>query len=197
MSGDDLTIALFLFGTAIAFGLTAVTLAGWTNRALVVSLFGVAAVLFICSIFWPVIGENWIGLKRFFQALIANYFGFRAIGLIIFLMFCFDFAIKIGWISIDRYSTIIHKSVKSGADRIGADRIEERVFVDVTPAYLIGLLKDRLEIHGQKLVEPYIGKWLVVTGYVNDVIDYDSVITVIIRLDQLKYSRFYLTATTF
>lgn len=61
MSGDDLTIALFLFGTAIAFGLTAVTLAGWTNRALVVSLFGVAAILFVCAIFWPTIGENLVG----------------------------------------------------------------------------------------------------------------------------------------
>jgi hypothetical protein len=99
MSGDDLTIALFLSGTAIAFGLTAVTLAGWTNRALVVSLFSAAFILFVCAIFWPTIGENWVGLRIFLHDLIANYFGFRAVGLVVFFMFCFDFARNIGWIS--------------------------------------------------------------------------------------------------
>jgi hypothetical protein len=59
---------------------------------------------------------------------------------------------------------LFHKSVNSEDDSI-----EERVFVDVTPSYLTGLLKDRLEIHGKKLVEPYIGKWLSVTGAVKDV----------------------------
>jgi hypothetical protein len=173
MSGDDLTIALFLFGTAIAFGLTAVTLAGWTNRALVVSLFGVAAILFVCSIFWPTIGENWIGLKRFFQALIATYFGFRAVGLLIFLMFCFDFAIKMRWIPLHRTDKTVTRE---------ADRIDEREFVDATPLYLTELLKDKLEIHGLKLTDSYIGKWLHITGNVIDV----SPDCIVLPLDQLN-----------
>ena len=52
MSGDDLTIGLFLFGTAIAFGLTAVTLelAGqigcWLCRFLVSQRFYLSAQFF-------------------------------------------------------------------------------------------------------------------------------------------------------
>jgi hypothetical protein len=159
MSGDDLTIALFVFGTAIAFGLTAVTLAGWTNRALVVSLFSVAAILFVCSIFWPTIGENLVGLKWFLQALIANYFGFRAIGLVIFLMFCFDFAIEMGWISINRDS----------APAPATDAKPKKVFVNVSPSYLIGLYENRTTIQGDDLAAAYISKWMIVTGRVQDI----------------------------
>lgn len=61
--------------------------------------------------------------------------------------------------------------------------MEERIFVDVPPAYLTGLLKDRLEIHGQKLVEPYIGKWLRVTGAVKNVVNSIDGNSVIMSLD--------------
>ena len=74
-------------------------------------------------------------------------------------------------------STISHKSVNSEADRI-----EDRIFVDVAPSYLSGLLKDRLDIQGRKLVEPYIGKWLSLTGAVTDVY-FDSVM---MHLDPIK-----------
>ncbi len=45
-----------------------------------------------------------------------------------------------------------------------------RVFVDVTHEYLIGLFKDKLGIQANKLIAPYIGKWMSVSGKLGDVL---------------------------
>jgi hypothetical protein len=47
---------------------------------------------------------------------------------------------------------------------------EERMVVDVTPAYLVGFFNDHTSIQARKLTEPYIGKWLRVSGALSDVL---------------------------
>jgi hypothetical protein len=46
---------------------------------------------------------------------------------------------------------------------------EERTIVDVTPEYLMELYKDKLTFQADKLVLPYIGKWLKVSGEVRNI----------------------------
>jgi len=46
---------------------------------------------------------------------------------------------------------------------------QDRVIVDVEPAYLLNLYKDHTSLQGQKLAEPYIGKWMQVSGPIGDV----------------------------
>ncbi len=48
-----------------------------------------------------------------------------------------------------------------------------RVIVDVTPDYLMGLFDQHTSVQAQKLIEPYIGKWIRVSGRLHDVSDDD------------------------
>jgi hypothetical protein len=44
-----------------------------------------------------------------------------------------------------------------------------RLIVDVTPEYLMELFREHTSIQGQRLIEPYIGKWMRVSGLLGDV----------------------------
>jgi hypothetical protein len=46
----------------------------------------------------------------------------------------------------------------------------ERVIVDVSPAYLVGLFKDQTAIQAEKLTEAYRGQWMKVSGPLGDVL---------------------------
>lgn len=48
-------------------------------------------------------------------------------------------------------------------------RTPVRTFVEVEPAVLLGLLSDHTDVQGQRLITPYVGKWLRVAGSVWDV----------------------------
>jgi hypothetical protein len=53
MSGNNLTIALFLIGTAIAVAMAAMSIAGWKRPVLIWSLFGFAGILAVLGFGWP------------------------------------------------------------------------------------------------------------------------------------------------
>ena len=53
LANDDLTIALFLVGTAITFAATGLTVAGWKHPVLINGLFALAGLFFIAGIGWP------------------------------------------------------------------------------------------------------------------------------------------------
>jgi hypothetical protein len=44
--------------------------------------------------------------------------------------------------------------------------------IDVTPDYLIGLFDQHTSIQAQRLIEPYIGKWMRVSGKLRDISDH-------------------------
>ena len=46
---------------------------------------------------------------------------------------------------------------------------EDRVFIDVTPAYLVSLFEGHTHIQAAKLAEAYVGKWMKVSGRLGDV----------------------------
>jgi hypothetical protein len=47
--------------------------------------------------------------------------------------------------------------------------VKDRIIVKETPGQLCGLLDGHTTIQGQKLIEAYLGKWIVVSGQVADV----------------------------
>jgi hypothetical protein len=58
LQGDELTVQLFIAAAGLALLGIAVTQAGWTHKFFVRSLFGVAAILFLCAIFWRNVIEH-------------------------------------------------------------------------------------------------------------------------------------------
>jgi hypothetical protein len=58
----------------------------------------------------------------------------------------------------------------------------ERIIVDVEPQYLIKLFDAHTDVQAKKLVEAYIGKWLVVSGEVVNVIGGEDEWSVFIKL---------------
>jgi hypothetical protein len=45
----------------------------------------------------------------------------------------------------------------------------DRTILDVTPEFLVSLFSDRLAIQGNKLVAPYLGNWIYVSGPLGNV----------------------------
>jgi len=48
-------------------------------------------------------------------------------------------------------------------------RSEERLIVDVTAEYLADFFNNNMAIHGRRLIEPYIGKWMKVSGSLGNI----------------------------
>lgn len=57
----------------------------------------------------------------------------------------------------------------SGAEPKAADSSAARQVVDVTPEYLAGLFDAHTSIQASKLVAPYLGKWMKVSGPLGDI----------------------------
>lgn len=51
-----------------------------------------------------------------------------------------------------------------------APESDERTFIDVTPAYLVGLFEGHTDLHTLKLTEPFVGKWMKVSGPLGNVL---------------------------
>ncbi|MGH6680519.1 MAG: hypothetical protein ACREDL_16675 [Bradyrhizobium sp.] len=63
MSGDTLTIVLFLIGTAVSLAVAAMSVAGWRHPLLIRGLFIVAAILAATALAWPFLGPQWSVLR--------------------------------------------------------------------------------------------------------------------------------------
>ncbi len=61
-------------------------------------------------------------------------------------------------------------TISTGEEQVPAARLPGgRTLVDVTPDYLTGLFKEHTHIQAEKLVEAFVGKWVRVSGEVNNV----------------------------
>jgi putative nucleic acid binding protein len=47
-----------------------------------------------------------------------------------------------------------------------------REIIDATPDYLVALFDQHTSIQAQRLIEPYIGKWMIVSGRLRDIADH-------------------------
>jgi hypothetical protein len=64
-------------------------------------------------------------------------------------------------------SSLVPASVPSPSTEVGR---RDFVGASITPEYLVGLFKDHTSIQANKLIEPFIGKWMKVSGHLNEVL---------------------------
>ncbi len=67
-------------------------------------------------------------------------------------------------------------------DNISDDK-SERVIIDVTPDFLIGLHKNYMSIEAKRLLAPYIGKWIKVSGLIDDINSHERGVLVTLMME--------------
>jgi hypothetical protein len=149
LSGDDLTIVLFLIGTAISIALTAMSVAGWRHPVFVNSLFGLAGVCCVAGVAWPLLKTDSPAATAIVSQVATN---------------------PVAWFVVLILAIIASLLRPKGDEQTWRAIKPEKVFVNVSPSYLIGLYKNRTTIQGDDLATAYIGKWIHCTVTVGDII---------------------------
>jgi hypothetical protein len=180
LSGDNLTIVLFLIGTAITLAVAAMSQAGWKHPLLIYSLFFLAAVFAAAGLGWPI-------LKTISEPVTAtvNQIATNPVAWFVVLMLGMGATLfhpnrdaKISETSnplvrTPSPSAVVPIAVPVIEHTTESPKEEPREFVDTTPEYLLGLRKEknRTQVQTDKLVEPYLGKWIRVSGTIYDIYD--------------------------
>jgi hypothetical protein len=169
LAGDDLTIVLFFVGTAVSLGCAAMSTAGWRHPALIITLFGLAAICFAFGAGWPAIKEISPPVLSAPVHQIATspvaWFAVLILGLTASIL-----------LPRRRSRFVESKPREPVALRHQPERPvkpaeppQERIFIDISPEYLIGLYDGRTSIQADALAAMYIGKWMSVTSDVSNV----------------------------
>ena len=153
MSSDNLTIVLFLVATAISFGVAAMSQSGWKHPRLIrcrrATWTVLAGIFAIAGLGWPLIKPisppTTAAIVQIATSPVA-WFAVLVLGLTASL-----FRRK----QDDRQSEIKEP--------------EKKMFIDVSPAYLIDLYKEVTKAQGDVLLSTYTDKWIRVTGRLRDV----------------------------
>jgi hypothetical protein len=149
MSGDDLTIVLFLVGTAISFAVAALSQAGRKRPLLILCFFVLAAMFAIAGSGWPLIKpispRATAAIVQIATSPVA-WFAVLVLGLT---------------------ASLFRRKQDEKQSEIKKPE-EKKVFIDVSPGYLIDLYKETA-IQGNVLLSAYINKWIKVTGRIRDV----------------------------
>jgi len=150
MSSDELAIVLFLVGTAISFAVAAISQANRKHPLLILCLFVLAGIVAIAGLGWPLIKpispRGTAAIVQIATTPVA-WFAVLVLGLTASL-----FRRK----QDDKQSGIKEPE-------------EKKIFIDVSPGYLIDLHKESTTAQGDVLLSPYIDKWIRVTGRIRDV----------------------------
>jgi hypothetical protein len=179
LSGDDLTIVLFLVGTAITVAGTAMSAAGWRHPVLISGLFSLAAFCAIAGLGWPL-------LKTASPAVttIMNQIATNPVAWFVVLMV----AVGAALLPPRRRDTAIAPLEQKGLSAASVSAPvsapipahtrapaptpkpqPQKVFVNVSPSYLLDLYNDRTTLQGDALAAAYIGKWITATFKVYDI----------------------------
>jgi hypothetical protein len=160
MSGDDLAIFLFWLTLAAAFGLEAVKAETTIRRA----GFGTLATFFLVTgLFWLQIKTLWPQFTRWAASIATNPISW-------FVLFIFIAAIVAFHRPKLKSANTNEKRPQATPESLTAPVPEPpRVWLDIKPSYLMGLYENTTEIIGDALAAAYIGKWITVTGTVQDV----------------------------
>jgi hypothetical protein len=179
LTGDDLTIQLFIGASAVATLGVAVTQAGWTHKWFVGSLFVIAAALALLAVFWKPIRDAHPEIGPVASEVAGSSISWFTLLLVGFgIVFFLDLLARTGWLQ-------TAQSKRGG----GGDKSEpskDRIFVSVTPEYLMGFYEGRTAIQGDQLAQNYIGKWLKVSGQVGGANATWSTILVSLKLTEYK-----------
>ena len=147
LSGDDLAIALFLAGVAVAVALTAVTIHGWRNRTLLVSLW--AAVILLASL---AIGWHWI--RGVFQLPLLSALSIDRARLLPYLLLMLvvpiGLAIRLDWLALKAWRPSVLEDVAAIQSAVAWLHPKDalRSFVD----------KELYDLYGRSNVDELIAK---------------------------------------
>ena len=160
MAGDDLTICLFFLACAVTFGLEAVKAETTVRR---ISFAAIALGCLLSGIFWVQVKTVWPTLTDKIAAIATN-----PVSWFVIVMF---FLAVIAFHSPRKPTTSLVTTASAPPSDATEQKPEKREFVDITPTFLIGIMSDstRTRVQNQRVIEPYIGKWLKITGNVNDI----------------------------
>jgi hypothetical protein len=95
----DLAVVGILWGTAIAFALSAVTMVDNKRKRLLITLWAIAAVFLVAAIAWPWAAEKWPAVKTVVQTVGGNQWAINSLGLAIFGLLIFDFVTRRRWLA--------------------------------------------------------------------------------------------------
>lgn len=131
MSSDDLSIYLFLWGSAFAFALGAITMVDSKRKVLLWSLWGVASAFLIAALVWPWAAEKWPNVKKAILGVSGNQIALNILGLSVFGLLVLDFLMRRQWLVMGRYQTkeaapdnsALNDSLRALLERVG--RIEQ------------------------------------------------------------------------
>jgi hypothetical protein len=150
MSGDDLTIVLFLVGIAITLATVATSQTGSRHPVLIACIFILAAIFAISGLGWPLIES----------------ISPRATALIVRIA-----TSPVAWFAVLVLGlTVALLRRKRDGKRIEIKVPEEaKVFIDVSPGYLIDLYKENTTLQSNVLLSAYVNKWIKVTARIRDI----------------------------
>jgi hypothetical protein len=166
MSGDDLAIFLFFMSLAFGFGFEAVKAETTARRVTFGALSGVCL---LAGIFWLQIKTVWPSFTGAVTSVATNPLAWFIVAMFILSVFAFHSPKKrnIGELRLPPPPAVVAPSVVSASSPT-----VQKVFIDVSPSYLTGLYAKRTSMQGDALAAAYIGKWITVTGQVQDISDF-------------------------
>jgi hypothetical protein len=99
MQEYDLAVVGILWGTAIAFALSAITMVDSGRKKLLITLWVIAAAFLVAAVVWPWAAEKWPALKAAAESVTAYKTAINVIGIAIFCLLVLDFGLRSGWFS--------------------------------------------------------------------------------------------------
>ena len=189
LTGDDLTIQLFIGASAIAVLGVAVTQAGWTHKWFAWSLFVIAATLALFAVFWKPIRDAHPAIGPVASEVAGNSISWFTLLLVGFgIVLLLDLLARIRWWAPSQHRVIgeEHRNI----DKPGSKTIEppkERVFVTIHPEHLMAFYDDRTSVQGDQLAQNYIGKWMKVSGAIGNASVKGRSILAVIGLQNMRH----------
>ena len=167
-SGDDLVIFLFFLSLAFALGLEAVKAETAARR---ISFTVLSGACLLAGVFWLQIKKIWPPFTDVIISVATNPSAWFVILMFILAVFAFHHPKTKNTVNQPKRINGSKEQETREQQKEQSKPKEPREFVDTTPEYLLGLRKDLSSFQYSKLVEPYIGKWLSVTGTVDNICD--------------------------
>jgi MYXO-CTERM domain-containing protein len=148
MAGDDLTIILFLVGAAISFAVASTSQARWKHPLLIQCRRAAWRVL---SGIFAIAGLGWPLIKPISS---------RGTAAVVQIA-----TSPVAWFAVLMLGLAAALSRRKEGDKQSEIKEpEKRIFIDVSPGYLIDLYNEVTKAQGDVLLSGYVDKWIRVTG---------------------------------
>jgi hypothetical protein len=171
LTGDDLTIVLFFVGTAVSIAGAAMSAAGWKHPLLIWILCSLAGICLVIGVAWPIVKTVSPPATAAIDQIATNpvaWFAVLILGMTASILLPKRRTNEPGAVAISL--PVRPTSVATAMPTPP----KEKLFIDVSPAYLTELYKNRTSIQGDVLASAFMGKWISATGSVSDVTGYDN-----------------------